>query len=115
MNHITPWNFSHAKVELQLTLKQISLALSHEETKARAEAELKAFTTSFLERQLDVQETDLVADILRGINGKVAEQVLRLLNYLGSRLNLAHLVFEWGPETFSATSRGLHILGIFLY
>ncbi len=104
MNHITPWNFSHAKVELQLTLKQISLALSHDETRPHAEAELEAFTTSFLERQLDIQEMDLVADILRGINGKVAEQVLHRVNYLDNRLNLARIVLEWGSETFNTPS-----------
>ncbi|KAF8330818.1 uncharacterized protein EI90DRAFT_3289687 [Cantharellus anzutake] len=79
MSRITAWNFSHAKVELQLTPKQISVSPSHDETRPNAEVELEAFTTSFLERQLDVQEADLVADILRGINGKFLKGGLKRL------------------------------------
>ncbi|KAF8330831.1 uncharacterized protein EI90DRAFT_3124044 [Cantharellus anzutake] len=106
MSHITPWNFSHAKVELQLTLKQISVSLSHDETRPNAEAELEAFTTSFLERQLDVQETDLVADILRGINGKVAEQFLK-----GGLKRLTQLLNDFvSPSSVSISSQAGEVL-----
>jgi mediator of RNA polymerase II transcription subunit 12, fungi type len=75
MTRMTPWNFSRAMVELQLTFRRIGLCLSHDSTRAQAEAYLSTFTTSFLEHALDPEETDLVADVLRGLSGFVADQV----------------------------------------
>lgn len=75
VTRLNPWGFSRAMIELQLTLKQMGEGLTRPESRAQAEIDLTKFTTSFLGHPLSPEETDLVADVLRGINGFVAEQV----------------------------------------
>lgn len=72
---MTPWNFSTAMIELQLSFKRLSIALTNEEERALAEKSMTAFAAGFFEHTLDPEQTDLVADVLRGMNGLLAERV----------------------------------------
>jgi mediator of RNA polymerase II transcription subunit 12 len=72
---LNPWGFSRSAIELQLTFKRLCDGAAGSDTRAQAESDLEKFTTSFLGHALTPGETDLVADVLRGISGPVAERV----------------------------------------
>lgn len=72
---MTPWNFSTAMIELQVSFKRLTLALASETERAQAQQAMDAFALGFFEHTLDAQQTDLVADVLRGMDGVLAERV----------------------------------------
>lgn len=56
-------------------LKQLSDGLSKPDTQVEAEANLETFADSFFGHTLTAEETDLIAEVLRGIRGSVAAKV----------------------------------------
>lgn len=73
------WNFSTARVELQASLKQLTIALSNENQQAKAREAVDMFVSHFFEHTLDGEQTDLVADALQGMRGVLAERVSPLI------------------------------------
>lgn len=76
---MTPWNFSTAIIELQLAFKRLSIALTNEDERLQAETSMSSFAAGFFEHTLDAEQTDLVADVLRGMHGLLAERVSVLI------------------------------------
>jgi hypothetical protein len=72
---MNPWNFSRTMIELRLIFRHIGLGISQPDTSERAKEDLSKFTASFMEHSLDPEETDVVGDVLRGLDGTVAEEV----------------------------------------
>lgn len=62
-------------IELQLSFKRLSIALTNEDERAQAEKSMSAFAAGFFEHTLDPEQTDMVADVLRGMHGLLAERV----------------------------------------
>ena len=62
-------------IELQVSFKRLTLALASETERAQAQQAMDAFALGFFEHTLDAQQTDLVADVLRGMDGVLAERV----------------------------------------
>jgi mediator of RNA polymerase II transcription subunit 12 len=72
---MTQWNFSMAMTELQVSFKRLTIALANENERARAQQAMHAFVSGFFEHALEPEQTDLVADVLRGMHGVLAERV----------------------------------------
>jgi mediator of RNA polymerase II transcription subunit 12 len=72
---MTPWNFSTAMIELQVSFKRLTIALTNETERAQAHQAMDTFASGFFEHTLDAEQTDLVADVLRGMHGVLAERV----------------------------------------
>jgi mediator of RNA polymerase II transcription subunit 12 len=72
---MTPWNFLTAMTELQVSFKRLTIAFANEQERARAQRAMDAFTSGFFEHALDAEQTDLIADVLRGMHGVLAERV----------------------------------------
>ncbi|KAG8934799.1 RNA polymerase II mediator complex subunit [Tulasnella sp. 418] len=101
------WGFSRSSIELQLTLKHMSSGMDHEDTKAKAEKDLQRFMTGFFGRTLDMEETDLLADVLYGISGRVATKFLNV----GLERLATHLTNLPSPLTVPSIRSFLHDSG----
>ncbi|KAG8908829.1 RNA polymerase II mediator complex subunit [Tulasnella sp. 403] len=75
---LNAWGFSRASVELRLTLERMGSGLESddEEAKQKAGKDIHYFMTGMFVRDMDPEETDLTADVLKGIGGAVAAQFL---------------------------------------
>ncbi|KAF8530471.1 hypothetical protein BU17DRAFT_35400 [Hysterangium stoloniferum] len=69
---LSPWRYARTAIELQLALRTLGAGLRDEELKDKARNDLCAFGSSFFGQPLTSEETDLIADMLRGISGVVA-------------------------------------------
>lgn len=76
-SQLNAWGFSRASIELRLTLERMGSGLeaSDARAKTKAEEDIQSFMTGLFSRDLHPEETDLTADVLRGITGAVATQV----------------------------------------
>lgn len=76
-SQLNAWGFSRASIELRLTLERMGSGLESSDARAKAKAEedIQSFMTGLFSRDLHPEETDLTADVLRGITGAVATQV----------------------------------------
>lgn len=62
-------------MELQLAFKRLAIALADERERGEAQRSMSAFTEGFFEHTLDPEQTDLVAGVLHGMHGALAERV----------------------------------------
>lgn len=72
---LSPWRYSRTAIELQLALRSLGGGLRDDATREKAEEDLSKFGSSFFGQSLTCEETDLIADMLRGISGVVACKV----------------------------------------
>jgi mediator of RNA polymerase II transcription subunit 12 len=72
---LSPWRYSRTAIELQLALRCLGAGLRDDATREKAEEDLFQFGSSFFGQSLTCEETDLIADMLRGISGVVACKV----------------------------------------
>jgi mediator of RNA polymerase II transcription subunit 12 len=72
---LSPWRYARTAIELQLALRSLGAGLRDEQTKEKASRDLSAFGSSFFGQPLTSEETDLIADMLRGVSGVVACKV----------------------------------------
>src|SRR4051812_35823350 len=85
---VNPWTFSRMSVNLHLTLQDLARGLVDEHTRHQAERDLETFLEGLFDNTVTAEETDLVADVLRGISGPVAAKV-RVRHTLASQLVLS--------------------------
>ncbi|GJJ06592.1 hypothetical protein Clacol_000785 [Clathrus columnatus] len=69
---LSPWRYARTAIELQLALRSLGANLRDPELKEAASKDLYEFGSSFFGQPLSSEETDLIADMLRGISGIVA-------------------------------------------
>ncbi|KAF8590944.1 hypothetical protein K439DRAFT_1120420 [Ramaria rubella] len=69
---LSPWRYSRTAIELQLALRSLGAGLHNDMTKDKAGKDLVEFGSTFFGQPLTSGETDLIADMLRGISGVVA-------------------------------------------
>lgn len=73
---LSPWRYARTAIELQLALRSLAAGLRDEQMKEKAAKDLTEFGSSFFGQSLSSEETDLIADMLRGISGVVACKVI---------------------------------------
>ncbi|EJD35643.1 hypothetical protein AURDEDRAFT_117332 [Auricularia subglabra TFB-10046 SS5] len=71
-SRVNPWTFARTSINLHLTLQELVKGLGEETTRAQAERDLDTFTARLFDSAVTAEETDLLADVLRGISGPVA-------------------------------------------
>lgn len=71
-SRVNPWTFARTSINLHLTLQELVKDLGEEPTRAQAERDLDTFTAGLFDSAVTAEETDLLADVLRGIAGPVA-------------------------------------------
>ncbi|KZT32862.1 hypothetical protein SISSUDRAFT_472618 [Sistotremastrum suecicum HHB10207 ss-3] len=71
-SRLTPWDFAKTTAKVQLTLCDFE----RDATSGEAHEELEKFTAGFFDRPTTPEQTDLVADVVRGITGVVASKFL---------------------------------------
>ena len=79
---LSPWRYSRTAIELQLALRSLGAGLRDDATKDKAGEDLWEFGSSFFGQSLTSEETDLIADMLRGISGVVACKVRKIRKIL---------------------------------
>ena len=72
---VDPWTFSRMSINVHLTLQELAKGLLDESTKVQTVRDINTFTMGLFENVAVAEETDLLADVLRGISGPVAGKV----------------------------------------
>ncbi|KAF8532506.1 hypothetical protein JB92DRAFT_3138291 [Gautieria morchelliformis] len=107
---LSPWRYSRTAIELQLALRSLGAGLRDDATKDQARKDLWEFGSSFFGQSLTSEETDLIADMLRGISGVVA---CTLIN--SGMQRMTQLFRDLTDLTWSIAQPLLHNAGEALY
>ncbi|KAH7096964.1 hypothetical protein BKA62DRAFT_482581 [Auriculariales sp. MPI-PUGE-AT-0066] len=73
---VDPWTFSKMSINVHLTLQDLAKGLDDEQKRSQTERDIETFTDGLFGYRVAADETDLLADVLRGISGPVATKFL---------------------------------------